>query len=71
MKGSQQPHDYLVGRVKEQQVMLQESKDKVVKLEKKVTSLEAEHSLMKQTKNKMAMDLERLLNHREVRDVGH
>lgn len=66
LKGSQQPHIYLVTRVKEQKTQLKELRAKVANLQKDLAALATEKSVLIETKNQMAADLERLLNHREV-----
>lgn len=66
VRGSQQPHGYLLGKVKEQQTQLQSSRERVARLERNLASLATEKAALMETKNQMASDLERLLNHREV-----
>lgn len=65
-ENSQQPYNYLVGRVKEQKALLVQSRNKTAKLEADLEALLKERSVLMETKNQMAADLERLLNHREV-----
>lgn len=66
LESSQQPHGYLMSRVKEQKAQLQASREKVSKLEAELASVKREKSILIETKNQLAADLERLLNHREV-----
>ncbi len=66
LKGSQQPYGYLVGRVKDLMRQLKESRLGVATLEKEMAAMAREKAALVETKNQMASDLERLLNHREV-----
>lgn len=63
----EQPYNYLVSRVKDQKALLVQSNSKVTKLEADLETLRKERSALIETRNQMAADLERLLNHREVR----
>lgn len=62
----EQPYSYLVSRVKEQKALLVQSKNRVADLEAELGALRKERLALIETKNLMAADLERLLNHREV-----
>ena len=66
LRNSQQPSSYLMSRVQEQSSQLQKSKERITELEAQLSSLKKDKALLVETKNQMAADLERLLNHREV-----
>ncbi len=63
---SQQPGSYLLDRLKELQQKLHHNHDIINKMEEEITTLKQENSGLKDTKNKMSVDLEKLLSHREV-----
>ena len=66
LQGVQQPHGYLMSRVKEQRAELERHKARVCTLEGELEAMQREKGVLVETKNQMAADLERLLNHREV-----
>lgn len=66
LRSSQQPQGYLVSRVEQQREELERHKALVCKLEGELESVRREKAVLIETKNQMAADLERLLNHREV-----
>ena len=66
----EQPYNYLVSRVKEQKALLVQSKNRVTELVAELEAMKKERSALIETKNFMAADLERLLNHREVITKG-
>lgn len=63
---SQQPHGYLISRLGEQREELLTHKARVSQLEEELASVRKEKAVLVETKNQMAADLERLLNHKEV-----
>ena len=63
---SQQPGGFLLERLKDQQEKLQHNSGMVRNMEGEVAALRDENTKLKDTKNKMSVDLERLLSHREV-----
>ncbi len=69
VESSQQPSGYLMKRVMEQSSQLQQGKERIAQLEGQLASVKREKSLLVETKNQMAADLERLLNHREVHSL--
>lgn len=66
LRCSEQPGGYLLERVKEQQAQLQQSREKLNRVEQEMAALVEEKAALVDTKNKMSADLERLLSHREV-----
>lgn len=71
LDSSQQPHGYLLTRLKQQKEELDRYKAKVSKLKSELSVMGREKAVLMETKNQMAADLERLLNHREVSCHGH
>lgn len=67
LEGAQQPYTYLVSRIKEQKELHLKSKQRLSQLEEEMEVTKREKAALVEAKNQMAADLERLLNHREVR----
>uniref|UniRef100_A0ABI7VZK1 Progesterone immunomodulatory binding factor 1 n=1 Tax=Felis catus TaxID=9685 RepID=A0ABI7VZK1_FELCA len=63
---TQQPYRYLIESVRQRDSKIDSLKEHVTQLEKDVSNLNKEKSALLQMKNQMALDLEQLLNHREV-----
>uniref|UniRef100_A0A8C7ZFU2 Progesterone immunomodulatory binding factor 1 n=1 Tax=Oryzias sinensis TaxID=183150 RepID=A0A8C7ZFU2_9TELE len=67
---AQQPHSYLIETVRQKDGQISTLKEHISSLEEEVRSLRKEHNALQQVRNDMAADLERLLNHREVKLSG-
>uniref|UniRef100_A0ABI7VYW1 Progesterone immunomodulatory binding factor 1 n=1 Tax=Felis catus TaxID=9685 RepID=A0ABI7VYW1_FELCA len=63
---TQQPYRYLIESVRQRDSKIDSLKEHVTQLEKDVSNLNKEKSALLQMKNQMALDLEQLLNHREI-----
>ncbi|XP_032170338.1 progesterone-induced-blocking factor 1 isoform X3 [Mustela erminea] len=63
---TQQPYRYLIESVRQRDSKIDSLKECITQLEKDVSNLNKEKSALLQMKNQMALDLEQLLNHREV-----
>uniref|UniRef100_A0A8C4MHW1 Progesterone immunomodulatory binding factor 1 n=1 Tax=Equus asinus TaxID=9793 RepID=A0A8C4MHW1_EQUAS len=63
---TQQPYRYLIESVRQRDSKIDSQKECITQLEKDVSNLNKEKSALLQMKNQMALDLEQLLNHREV-----
>nr|XP_031321969.1 progesterone-induced-blocking factor 1 isoform X3 [Camelus dromedarius]XP_045365069.1 progesterone-induced-blocking factor 1 isoform X3 [Camelus bactrianus] len=63
---TQQPYRYLIESVRQRDSKIDSLKECITQLEKDVSNLNKEKSALQQMKNQMALDLEQLLNHREV-----
>jgi len=66
----QQPGNYLLEKLKDQQAKLQHNGNVVREMEGEIAALKDENKKLKVTKNKMSVDLERLLSHREVSSIN-
>uniref|UniRef100_A0A8C5BE24 Progesterone immunomodulatory binding factor 1 n=1 Tax=Gadus morhua TaxID=8049 RepID=A0A8C5BE24_GADMO len=66
LQQTQQPYSYLIETVRQRDAQVASLKEQVASLEDSVSSLRKERTALQQVQNKMAADLERLLNHREV-----
>ena len=66
LENAQQPYNYLVKRIKEQKALLVKKQRQVAELQGDLEAMKKERCVLMETKNQMAADLERLLNHREV-----
>ncbi|XP_069858959.1 progesterone-induced-blocking factor 1 isoform X1 [Dipodomys merriami] len=62
---SQQPYRYLIESVRQRDSKIDSLTKCIAQLEKDVSNLNKEKSALLQMKNQMALDLEKLLNHRE------
>ncbi|XP_030636603.1 progesterone-induced-blocking factor 1 [Chanos chanos] len=69
LQQSQQPHSYLIERVRQRDAQIHSLKERVAQLEDEVSSLRKEKTNLLHVKNNMAADLERLLNHIEELSV--
>uniref|UniRef100_A0A8C5CKM8 Progesterone immunomodulatory binding factor 1 n=1 Tax=Gadus morhua TaxID=8049 RepID=A0A8C5CKM8_GADMO len=65
LQQTQQPYSYLIETVRQRDAQVASLKEQVASLEDSVSSLRKERTALQQVQNKMAADLERLLNHRE------
>ncbi|KAH0508209.1 Progesterone-induced-blocking factor 1 [Microtus ochrogaster] len=63
---TQQPYRYLIESVRQRDSKIDSLVKCTAQLEKDISNLNKEKSALLQTKNQMALDLEQLLNHREV-----
>ncbi|ELK37739.1 Progesterone-induced-blocking factor 1 [Myotis davidii] len=63
---AQQPYRYLIESVRQRDSKIDSLKECITRLEKDVSNLNKEKSALLQMKNQMALDLEQLLNHREL-----
>uniref|UniRef100_A0A8C4UIW5 Progesterone immunomodulatory binding factor 1 n=1 Tax=Falco tinnunculus TaxID=100819 RepID=A0A8C4UIW5_FALTI len=61
----QQPYKYLIETVQQRDSQISLQKERIMQLEKDVSLLNKEKTTLLRVKNQMAVDLERLLNHRE------
>ncbi|XP_074768229.1 progesterone-induced-blocking factor 1 isoform X2 [Athene noctua] len=61
----QQPYKYLIETVQQRDSQISLQKEHITQLEKDVSLLNKEKTVLLRVKNQMAADLERLLNHRE------
>uniref|UniRef100_A0A8C3AN54 Progesterone immunomodulatory binding factor 1 n=1 Tax=Cyclopterus lumpus TaxID=8103 RepID=A0A8C3AN54_CYCLU len=71
LQQTQQPYSYLIDTVRQKDSQIIAMKERLDSLEDDVSSLRKERTALQQVKNNMAADLERLLNHREVRMMSH
>ena len=67
---SQQPYHYLVESVRVRDGQISKQREHIDALEDDVKRLERERAALTKAKNNMAIDLEKLLNHKEVGDRG-
>uniref|UniRef100_A0A673I1E9 Progesterone immunomodulatory binding factor 1 n=1 Tax=Sinocyclocheilus rhinocerous TaxID=307959 RepID=A0A673I1E9_9TELE len=67
LQQAQQPHSYLIETVRQRDTQIQTLKERLTRLEEEVSALRKEKITLLQVKNNMAADLERLLNHRELK----
>ncbi|XP_078737329.1 progesterone-induced-blocking factor 1 isoform X1 [Lampetra fluviatilis] len=65
LSGVQQPHAYLVERLRERDHQLRDLADRAAKLEAQVGDLRKERATLQRTRDHMSADLERLLNQKE------
>ncbi|XP_075805709.1 progesterone-induced-blocking factor 1 isoform X6 [Microtus pennsylvanicus] len=63
---TQQPYRYLIESVRQRDSKIDSLMKCTAQLEKDISNLNKEKSALLQTKNQMALDLEQLLNHREI-----
>uniref|UniRef100_A0A2K6G9H9 Progesterone immunomodulatory binding factor 1 n=1 Tax=Propithecus coquereli TaxID=379532 RepID=A0A2K6G9H9_PROCO len=63
---TQQPYRYLIESVRQRDSKIDSLMECISQLEKDVSNLNKEKSALLQMKNQMSLDLEQLLNHREV-----
>uniref|UniRef100_A0A8C7N508 Progesterone immunomodulatory binding factor 1 n=1 Tax=Oncorhynchus kisutch TaxID=8019 RepID=A0A8C7N508_ONCKI len=67
LQQAQQPYSYLIDTVRQRDTQILSLRERITQLEEDTRSLRKEKTSLQQVKNNMASDLERLLNHREVR----
>ncbi len=67
MEQSKQPYLYLIETIRDKDSQVNNLKDELATMRREVDDLKTERQRLVSVKNQMALDLEKLLNHNEVR----
>ncbi len=67
MEQSKQPYLYLIETIRDKDSQVNNLKDELATMRREVDGLKTERQRLVSVKNQMALDLEKLLNHNEVR----
>ena len=71
LSATHQPQSYIVKSLREKERRVKELQAKVREVEAQLNQSVEERAKLVETKNQMALDLEKLLSHREVSSEGH
>ena len=67
LEQSKQPYLYLIETIRDKDSQVNNLKDELATMRREVDDLKTERQRLVSVKNQMALDLEKLLNHNEVR----
>ncbi len=67
LEQSKQPYLYLIETIRDKDSQVNNLKDELATMRREVDGLKTERQRLVSVKNQMALDLEKLLNHNEVR----